>query len=98
MEVPDTLVSAANGCDYSLWDVEVFYRHSKVLPDRQFQSIRWYLYENMLESDAALRMGIAESNPVGTYATIGLTALLTLAVSNGLPGYVIELDREVVHA
>lgn len=98
MEVPDILV-AANGLSYALWDVEVFYQQRTACPDRQRESIRYCLYENMKERDAAVRMGISASNPVSVYATIGLTTMLLKASQGELPGYVIEIPTmEAIHA
>lgn len=93
--MPDSLLSPLNHREYSLWDATTFYEHRVLLPERMQQSIHWYLYQNMKESDAALRMGIAETNPVGTYATIGLTSLLAQAVRGELTGYLVELEGEV---
>lgn len=94
MEVPDVLV-ASDSRSYSLWDVQLFYEQRVTLPPRMSESIQFCLYENMKERDAAVRMGIAPTNPVSVYATIGLTTLLTQATRGEIPGYVIELDREV---
>lgn len=93
LEVPDELI-AADARSYSLWDVQRFYARRTTLPERQEQSIEWFLYWNLLEEDAASRMGIAKTNPVGVYATIGLTSLITQAVNGEIPGYVIELHGE----
>lgn len=95
MEVPDELI-ATDSRSYSLWDVQRFYERRVTLPDRQAQSIELFLYWNMLEQSAALRMGIRKTNPVGVYATIGLTSLITQAVNGEIPGYVIELGEERV--
>lgn len=90
MEVPDTLV-ATNGHEYSLWDVEVFYSQRNVCSDRQQQAIQYCYYENLKESDAAVRMGIAPTNPVSVYGTIGLTTMLAKATVGSLRGYEIDL-------
>lgn len=89
MEAPDILM-ASDTRSYSLWDVQVFYEARTIVPDRMQQSIQFCLYENMKERDAAVRMGIAPSNPVSVYATIGLTTMLAKATSGELPGYAIE--------
>lgn len=91
LEVPDVLVSAEDGLEYSLWDVQRFYAYRIIVPDRMRQSIEWYLYENMKEADAAAAMGISPTNPVGTYATIGLTTILAKAAEGALPGYAITV-------
>lgn len=90
-EVPDMLV-AHDRKEYSLWDVQTFYEHRVILPDRQQQSIQFCLYENMKERDAAVRMGIKPTNPVSIYATLGLTALLVKACAGDLPGYTYDLS------
>jgi hypothetical protein len=94
LEVPDILV-ANDGRSYSLWDSERFYEYRFVVPDRMRQSIEWYLYENMLESDAAIQMGISPTNPVGTYATIGLTTMISKAMKGELAHYRLDLSTEV---
>lgn len=94
MLVPDILI-AEDSRSYSLWDAEKFYGYRTVVPERMRQSIEWYLYENLKESDAALQMGIAPTNPVGTYATVGLTTMLSKALKGELPGYRLDLATEV---
>lgn len=101
MEVDDVLV-APDTRSYSLWDVQAFYEQRRVVPDRMQQSIQYCLFENMKEKDAAVRMGIAPSNPVAVYATIGLTNMLAMASKGELSGYTIDLVEhhrtlEVLH-
>lgn len=96
-EVPAVLV-ASDSRSYSIWDVQRFYGFRVQLPGRMRQSIQYYLYENMLECDAAVRMGIRPTNPVGTYATIGLTNLIGKAVSGELPGYYLDLYEPQLEA
>lgn len=90
MEVADELV-ASDARSYSLWDVQSFYEQRTVTPERMQQSIQFCLYENMKESDAAVRMGISASNPVSVYATIGLTTMLTKATKGELATYRIDI-------
>ena len=90
MEVTDELL-ANDGRSYALWDVKRFYEHRTVLPPRQRESIQFCLFENMKESDAAIRMGIKPTNPCAIYATIGLTSLLTCSSRGEIPGYRIEI-------
>jgi hypothetical protein len=92
MEVDDVLV-ASDSRSYSLWDVQTFYEQRIVVPDRMQQSIQFCLFENMKEQDAAVRMGIAATNPVSVYATIGLTTMLAKASKGELPGYVVSLTQ-----
>lgn len=92
MEVDDVLV-ASDSRSYSLWDVQTFYEQRIVVPPRMRQSIRFCLFENMKEQDAAVKMGIAATNPVSVYATIGLTTMLAKASKGELPGYVVNLNQ-----
>lgn len=97
MEVPDVLM-APDARSYSLWDVQIFYEHRTVVPERMRQSIQYCLYENMKEKDAAVRMGIKATSPVSEYATIGLTNMIAKAVRGELPGYILTLtELEVAH-
>lgn len=92
-EIPDTLV-AANLQSYCLWDVDLFYAQRYRLPDRQRSSMELCLYQNVAERDAAVQMGIAETNPVSMYATVGISRLLGWAVRGELAGYRITIDRD----
>lgn len=91
-EVPDSFTSG--GTEYSLWDVWTFYEARVILPERQRTAIQYCLFENLVEKAAAVRMGIAPSNPVGIYATIGLTTLLQKSLAGELPRYAITLDQQ----
>lgn len=53
-------------------------RDHPCLPLRQQQAIELFLVLNLPEDEAALAMGLARTNPVGMYATSGLTRLLKL--------------------
>ncbi len=94
-EVDDTL-RGEDGREYSLWDMQVFYQHRTVLPDRQRLTIEYCLYQNLTEKEAAIKMGIRPSNPVSIYATIGLTSLLARATVGDLSGYIFQI-KESVH-
>lgn len=85
-EVTDVLVGS-DGKGYCLWDVDRFYEHRLTLPPQQATAIRLCLYENALEREAAVRMGVSPTNPVLIYATVGLTKLLALAYRDELSGY-----------
>lgn len=95
MEVSDTLI-AADLQSYCMWDVDIFYDNRVRLPERQRASMELCLFENVAERDAALKMGIAETNPVCVYATVGLTRLLSWAVRGELTGYPISLDQREI--
>lgn len=86
MEVPDTLV-AADKQSYCLWDIDRLYSERHRLPERQRSALELCLFENLAEKTAAVRMGIAESNPVAVYATVGLCRLLGWAMSGELTTY-----------
>jgi hypothetical protein len=86
LEVPDILV-ASDGRSYSIWDIDLFYGQRSCLPHQMGRAIELCLYNNVLERNAAVLMGVAPSNPVAVYATVGLTRLLSQAYTGDLPGY-----------
>lgn len=95
-DVPETIV-ASDGRSYCLWDIDLFYSGRVMLADQQRMAIEVCLYQNVLEREAAVRMGVQESNPVSIYATIGLTYMLDAAIAGTLPGgyrIVVEQMRE----
>ena len=62
-----------------IWDVELLLNVSQSeLPVRQAQAILLFLVENKSEEEVAVWMGIDPRNPVGMYATSGLTRLIEL--------------------
>lgn len=73
----DTITSPA-GAVWSLWDLEYLFDQCKNLTLRQRQAITLCLIHNMREKEAAVAMGVAESNPVMMYATLGLHRLINL--------------------
>lgn len=77
LEVSDVLVGPDDQ-SYCLWDIDAVYALRWSLPPRMRQAIEWFLYENVLERDAALRMGLSPSSPVAIYATVGLTKLVAM--------------------
>lgn len=87
LDAPDVLVNPADGRSYSLWDVETLYRARTTLPQQQQDAIRYCLFENLRESDAAVRLGVSPNCPVSIYATVGLTRLLATAASGSMPGF-----------
>lgn len=90
MEVPDELFSGDRS--FSLWDGLRFYDARVILPERQQQSVQYCLYENLKERDAALKMGIKDTNPVSVYATIGITTMLASATAGEIIGYHIDME------
>ena len=85
LEVPDVLL-ASNGIEYCLWDVDLFYETRSLLAPQMKTSIELCLFENLLERDAAVQMGLSASSPVLIYATIGLTHMLA---AQGMSGKVL---------
>jgi hypothetical protein len=83
-------ILAPNGCTWNLFDIQYLYRQAMrrptglrafdrlhpTLPLRQQQAIELFLVLNMPEDEAAETMGLSRTNPVGMYATSGLTKLL----------------------
>jgi hypothetical protein len=57
------------------------------LPDRQRQAIELFLILNKPEDEVALSMGLAPTNPIGMYATAGLTRLLRMIDEGMLPRF-----------
>lgn len=95
-------IVAPNGVSWSLFDIEYLYqiamrqptgakpydRAHPCLPIRQQQAIELFLVLNLPEKEAAIRMGLSPNNPVGMYATSGLTRLLRLMDTGYLPRFV----------
>ena len=85
-------ITAPNGTVWSLFDIEYLYaaamrrptgkkdfdREHPCLPIRQQQAIELFLVLNQPEEEAAEIMGLSRTNPIGMYATSGLTKLLKL--------------------
>jgi hypothetical protein len=85
-----TEIVAPNGCVWNLFDIQYLYRVAMrgptgnkkfdrlhpTLPLRQRQAIELFLVLNVPEDEAAVIMGLKRTNPVGMYATSGLTKLL----------------------
>jgi DNA-directed RNA polymerase specialized sigma24 family protein len=72
------MIYGPNGEEVSLWDLLDLYKNLTVLPKRQHQAIELYLVQNMRETDAAVKMGLSPTNPIGIYATVGLQKLIAL--------------------
>lgn len=83
-------ITAPNGAVWSLYDIDYLYtiamrrptgnrvydRLHPTLPRRQQQAIELFLVLGMPEEEAAVIMGLSKTNPIGMYATSGLTKLL----------------------
>jgi hypothetical protein len=83
-------ITAPNGSVWSLFDIQYLYKiamrrptgnkeYDKThpcLPIRQQQAIELFLILNMPEDQVAVIMGLSPTNPIGMYATSGITKLL----------------------
>ncbi len=78
------VLTGPEGEGYSLWDIESLYERVSELPPRQREAIELCLIENMRERDAAVKMGVSETNPVASYATVGLEKLVKVYNEDGL--------------
>lgn len=87
----DEVITSSSGESWSIWDVDYLYSQRFRLPPQMRAAIEFFLYENMLEKDAAVRMGVSASNPVAMYATVGLTKLVAMARNGELPGFTWEM-------
>lgn len=84
----DPSVITCDGHSWDIQDIERLYALSqdpRVLFPRQSQAIRFFLVENRKESDVAALMGIKPTNPIGMYATDGLSRLIEMIRTNTLP-------------
>ena len=80
-------ICGPDGEEYNFHDVKFLYENLHVLPKRQAEAIRLYLIENMRERDAAVKMGLSPTNPVGMYASTGLTKLIDLNERGMIPRF-----------
>jgi DNA-directed RNA polymerase specialized sigma24 family protein len=82
----DTIV-APNGSEWCLHDLTYLISQLHRLSPRQRQAISLCLLQNVKEKDAAVMMGVSETNPVAMYATLGLRKLIELINAGVLPRY-----------
>lgn len=94
-------ITAPNGSNWSYFDLCYLYdaamrrpcgdkdfdREHPCLPLRQQQAIELFLVLNFPEDKAAEIMGLSRTNPIGMYATSGLTRLLRLMDTGYLPRF-----------
>lgn len=81
-------ITEDDGTEWCLFDLEYLVEEGiPMLPPRQRQAIYACLLCNFTESDAAVAMGVAVTNPVSMYANNGLTKLLSYIVSGRLPRF-----------
>lgn len=76
----DTIIGP-DRVEYSLWDLERLYESLFLLPPRQAEAIELCLVRQYRERDAAVAMGVSETNPVAMYATDGLKNLIRMVES-----------------
>jgi hypothetical protein len=80
----DEIISTL-GRKWTLWDLEYLLAMSeRHLTLRQRQVITLCLVHNVRERDAAVAIGVSETNPVMMYATLGLRRLLDLIEQGAL--------------
>jgi hypothetical protein len=66
-----------SGVIWSLWDLDYLYSQArKILTDPQYRALTLFLVHDAREQDAAEMMGVSRTNPIGMYATLGLTQLV----------------------
>lgn len=80
-------ITGPDGSGYHLRDIEYLYECRTMLSPRQSQTIEFFLYENKLERDVAIQMGVSPTNPVAMYAWDGLRRLCDMAGKGALPRY-----------
>lgn len=81
-------ITGPDGESWSLWDLEYLYEESqRILPTKQARTIELFLLGNMLEADVAVILGSKPSNPVGMYATVGLTRICKMVHDGELPRF-----------
>ena len=80
-------ITDPDGEEISLFDIEYLYDNLDKLPKRQRQSIELYLVQNMTEVDAAVAMNVSRTNPVGIYASVGLSKLVDMIADGSLPRF-----------
>jgi predicted DNA-binding protein (UPF0251 family) len=80
-------LTTPDGDFVTLWDIEYLYEQVENLSARQKEAIRLCLVLNYRERDAAVMMGVSETNPVSMYATDGLRKIVKLVNNGDLPRY-----------
>lgn len=78
---------APSGTSWCLWDIEYLYDQIHLLPPRQRQAIELCLIRNIKEKEAAVIMGVSETNPVMMYASLGLAKIVAMVESGSLPRF-----------
>lgn len=93
----DTIIGP-EGIEICLWDLEYLYEQvPQALPERQAQAIEFFLVKNLKESTVAVMMGISPTNPVGSYATAGLSNLIRMIYEGQFPRFAFEANGHKVN-
>lgn len=71
-------ITDPSGVEWSLWDLLFWYQQVPLLPRGHAMAIDLFLVQNLLESDAAVLMGVSPTNPIGKYASEGLAKLVRM--------------------
>lgn len=78
-------VTTPQGRTWSIWDLEYLYAAAEhLLTTSQYRAIMLFLVEDHKEADAAELMGVSRTNPVGMYASLGLSKLIEFIEHGGL--------------
>lgn len=80
------VIRGSDGREWALPDVRRFYDYRSLLPNQMRRAVELFLYQQRLEREAAVLMGVSPTNPVAMYATVGLTKLLGKARAGQLSG------------
>lgn len=89
-EVGDIL-TAGDGEEYSLWDIQRLAESRHMLATRQAEAIGHFLIENLTEQESSEAMGLGpKKSPVAIYVTVGVSRLLGMAVRGEIRGYRLE--------
>jgi DNA-directed RNA polymerase specialized sigma24 family protein len=89
------VIPGPDGTEWSLWDLEYLLEEAEsLLPPRQYEAIQLCLVQNLKEKDAAIRMGVSDTNPVAKYATFGLEKLIAAIEDGRLPRFRWQPERE----
>jgi DNA-directed RNA polymerase specialized sigma24 family protein len=80
-------ITAPDGREYHLTDIQYLYSCRDRLSPRQRQAIELCLYQDTKEKDATLIMGVSPTNPVAMYATNGLRRICEMIEAGQLPRY-----------
>jgi DNA-directed RNA polymerase specialized sigma24 family protein len=82
------VIKDPSGREWSILDLEYLLEQARErLPRQQRLAIELCLVHNVKESEAAVLMGVAASNPVAVYATLGLKKMVRYIEAGQLPRF-----------